>query len=108
MIVEYTRYKIDKNRHASFESDYKKAVMSLEASGHCTAYELSHCTEDPNYYVLRIEWDSEEGHLKGFRSSPEFKSFFASVRPYVEDIEEMRHYQVISASEKSHSATSHT
>jgi quinol monooxygenase YgiN len=97
MIVEYTRYKIDEQRRGTFENDYKKAAESLKASSHCLAYELSHCTEDPAYYVLRIEWDSEEGHLKGFRSSPEFESFFASVRPYVKDIEEMRHYQVISA-----------
>ena len=96
MIVEYTRYKIDESRHATFETDYKRAVASLAASSHCLAYELSHCTEDANYYVLRIEWDSEEGHLKGFRSSPEFKTFFAAVQPYVKDIEEMRHYRVIS------------
>ncbi|MCU1236219.1 MAG: antibiotic biosynthesis monooxygenase [Candidatus Solibacter sp.] len=97
MIVEYTRYKIDEQRRSVFEQACKKAREPLAASAYCLAYEFSRCTEDPQYYVLRIEWDSEEGHLKGFRSSPEFKSFFASVRPYVEDIEEMRHYQVISA-----------
>jgi quinol monooxygenase YgiN len=64
------------------------------------AYEFSHCTEDPNHYVLRIEWDSEEGHLKGFRTSPEFRSFFSSVQPYIKDIEEMRHYQVLTVSRK--------
>jgi len=100
MIVEYTRYKIDEQRRGTFEKDYKKAEESLKASGHCLAYELSHCTEDPAYYVLRIEWDSEEGHLKGFRTSAEFKSFFASVQPYVKHIEEMRHYQVFSADRK--------
>lgn len=100
MIVEYTRYKIDESRHATFESDYKRAAASLEASSHCLAYELSHCKEDANYYVLRIEWDSEEGHLKGFRSSPEFKTFFAAVQPYVKNIEEMRHYDVMSKSAK--------
>jgi len=96
MIVEYLRYKIDEQRRGTFEKDYKKAGECLKASSHCLSYELSHCKEDPAYYVLRIAWDSEEGHLKGFRSSPEFKSFFASVQPYVRDIEEMRHYQVIS------------
>ncbi len=100
MIVEYTRYKIDEQRRGTFEKDYKKAGESLKASGHCLAYELSHCTEDPAYYVLRIEWDSEEGRLKGFRTSAEFKSFFASVQPYVKHIEEMRHYQVFSADRK--------
>ena len=100
MIVEYTRYKIDEQRRSGFENAYKKAGESLKASSHCLAYELSHCTEDPDQFILRIEWDSEEGHLKGFRTSPEFKSFFATVQPYVNDIEEMRHYQVISASRK--------
>jgi len=100
MIVEYTRYKIGEQRRSTFEKDYEKAGEALKASSHCLAYELSHCSEDPAYYVLRIEWDSEEGHLKGFRTSAEFKSFFASVRPYVKDIEEMRHYQVLSASGK--------
>jgi quinol monooxygenase YgiN len=45
-------------------------------------------------YIVRIEWDSAEGHLAGFRTSPEFRSFFAAVRPYVANIEEMHHYDV--------------
>jgi len=52
-------------------------------------------------YILRIEWDSEEGHLQGFRSSPEFKAFFAAVQPFVKDIDEMRHYERLEASGKS-------
>lgn len=107
MIVEYTRYKIDEKRRGLFERAYEKAGEALSASTHCLRYELSHCTEDIDQYILRIEWDSEEGHLKGFRSSPEFKTFFTFVQPYVKDIEEMRHYQVISSGEKSQSASSH-
>ena len=81
LIVEYTRYEIDKKRRGTFEEDYMKAGKLLEASKHCVAYELAHCTEDPDHYILRIEWDSEEGHLKGFRNSREFASFFASCAP---------------------------
>jgi|SRR5450432_1127564 len=94
MIVEYARYKIDEPRRQAFESDYAEAAKSLRASEHCLAYELSQCTEDPAYYVLRMEWDSEAGHLKGFRSSPEFQEFFKHVKSYVKDMEEMRHYRV--------------
>ena len=98
MIVEYTRYKIDSTRRETFEAAYTKAGVSLEASSHCLAYEFSRCTEDPDHYILRIEWDSEEGHLRGFRLSPEFRAFFATVQPFVKDIEEMRHYEVLSTS----------
>jgi len=94
MIVEYTRYKIDEARRKTFEKEYAEAAKSLQASKHCLAYELSQCTEDPSYYTLRLEWDSEEGHLKGFRSSPEFQEFFKHVKAYVHDMEEMRHYRV--------------
>lgn len=106
MIVEYTRYKIDEKQRTLFERVYEKAGEALSSSSHCLRYELSRCTEDPEHYTLRIEWDSEEGHLKGFRTSPEFKLFFALVQLYSKHIEEMRHYKVIEANEKSQSASS--
>jgi len=96
MIVEYTRYKIDEKRRAGFLNDYQKAAKSLSASKNCLAHELTQCTEDEAYYVLRIEWDSEEGQLKEFRNSAGFKSFFPLVKPYVNDSEEMRHYRLTS------------
>jgi truncated hemoglobin YjbI len=48
--------------------------------------------EQPELYVLRISWDSLDGHLKDFRSSDQFREFFAEIRPYVDAIEEMQHY----------------
>jgi hypothetical protein len=46
----------------------------------------------PEQYILRIQWDSIDGHLEGFRPSPQFQAFLREVRPFVKDIEEMRHY----------------
>jgi quinol monooxygenase YgiN len=92
MIVEYIRYAIPPDRQDAFERGYAEAAVPLAASSHCLGYELSRCADDPTRYVLRIEWDSAEGHLQGFRRSPEFRAFFAAVRPFVDDITEMRHY----------------
>lgn len=95
MIVEYIRYRVTRaDRHAEFERSYKQAAESLDASPHCLGYELAHGVEDPENYILRIEWDSLEGHEQGFRSSPEFRAFFANIRSFISDIEEMRHYEV--------------
>lgn len=68
MIVEYIRFKIEKERQREFENAYEKAGESLKASPNCLKYELSHCVEEPINYILRIEWDSQDGHLKGFRT----------------------------------------
>ena len=94
MVVEYIRYSVDDGRTEAFEDAYRRAAEALQASEHCERYEVSRCSEDPTQHVVRIEWDSEEGHLAGFRRSSEFHSFLEAVGPFVNDIEEMRHYQV--------------
>src|SRR5918994_7388037 len=100
MIVEYIRYSIDEGRSDAFGQAYRRAAEALEASEHCERYEVARCSEDPTQHVVRIEWDSEDGHLSGFRRSPEFRSFLEAVGPYVHDIQEMRHYRVMLASAK--------
>jgi heme-degrading monooxygenase HmoA len=94
VIVEYIRYKIPRERQTRFEEAYTNASASLNASKHCQMYELTHCTEEPELYILRIEWDSLEGHMEGFRSSPEFRDFYRYVQPFFNDIQEMRHYEL--------------
>ena len=92
MIIEYTRYKIEETRRATFLNDYRKAAEFLKASRSCLAHELTQCAKDEDHFILRLEWDSKEGHLKEFRNGSECKAFFAVVRPYVNDIEEMSGY----------------
>lgn len=93
MIVEYIRYKLPTERAEQFEAAYATAAESLDASSHCLGYELARGVEEPNHYVLRIEWDSLDGHMEGFRKGPDFPAFFAAVRPFVDQIKEMKHYR---------------
>src|SRR5258708_18573984 len=85
MIVEYIRYNVDAAPADAFQAAYEAAGESLRASPHCLGYELTRCTEASESYMLRILWDSAEGHLEGFRKSPPFKAFFAAVQPFVKD-----------------------
>ena len=50
--------------------------------------------EEPEHYVVRLEWDSVDGHEKGFGTSPRFAEFFDAVKPFFEQIDEMKHYSV--------------
>jgi len=92
MIVEYLRYTIDDARQAQFIADYKNASTPLQESPHCEAYEFCQCVEDPSQFIIRIQWTSAEDHLQKFRGGKEFKAFFPHIKPYLDDIDEMRHY----------------
>ncbi|MER7364691.1 group II truncated hemoglobin [Nonomuraea wenchangensis] len=93
MIVEYIRYRIPAEASAEFEAAYGRAARSLAEAPQCVDYELSRCVDEPACYILRITWTSAEDHLKGFRAGEHFPAFFKEIRPYVEQIEEMRHYE---------------
>ena len=94
MITEYVRYVISTERATEFHDAYRKASAALDASPECLGYELTRGIEEPTNWILRIRWDSLEGHEKGFRTGPNFSSFLAHVRPFLRDIQEMKHYEV--------------
>ncbi|GII81428.1 hypothetical protein Sru01_64100 [Sphaerisporangium rufum] len=93
MIVEYIRYRIPDDRAAGFEEAYHRAAAFLARAPQCVDYELTRCVDEPAHYILRITWTSAEDHLGGFRKGDLFPGFLAEIRPYVEAIEEMRHYE---------------
>jgi len=93
MITEYVRYRLTDAEPDEFEAAYALAAEALDAAPQCLAYELARGVEEPDRYVLRIEWASLAEHEGDFRSGPEFGRFLAAVGPYIGQIEEMKHYQ---------------
>jgi quinol monooxygenase YgiN len=100
MTVEYIRYKVSPEQRQSFIDAYKDASQELDASEFCINYELSECEEEAGQFILRIDWTSTEDHLNGFRKSQLFSSFFAKVKGYYSNIQEMRHYKLTQVNNK--------
>jgi quinol monooxygenase YgiN len=94
VVVEYIRYTVPASTAKDFVKAYRKAGEVLDADPHCLTYEVARGVEQPDHFVVRIEWDSVEGHERGFRASPRFSEFFTAVQPFFADIEEMKHYAV--------------
>lgn len=97
MIVEYVRYEVPAARHVEFLEAYRAAAAQLASSVQCQRYEISQGIEEPDNFIVRIEWDSVERHEQGFRSCPEFRAFYALVKPFFAAIVEMKHYRVDSS-----------
>ncbi|MFF3614317.1 group II truncated hemoglobin [Streptomyces sp. NPDC002580] len=91
--VEYIRYRISEQQSAEFLAAYTRAAVQLAAAPSCVDYELARCEEDFEHFILRITWTSTQDHVEGFRTSELFPDFLAAIRPYIADIEEMRHYK---------------
>jgi truncated hemoglobin YjbI/heme-degrading monooxygenase HmoA len=92
MIVEYIRYTLAVDQAAEFEAAWATAGRLLDADSHCLGWELARGVEHDERYTVRITWDSLDGHLHGFRDSAGFAEFYAAVKPFVDEIDEMTHY----------------
>lgn len=93
MTPEILRYRIPADRDAAFRDAYAKAGAVLRESPHCLGFELLHSTRDAELYLLTIDWDSADGHVQGFRKSPAFGEFLRHVKPFIENLLEMEHYE---------------
>ncbi|MBS1507243.1 MAG: antibiotic biosynthesis monooxygenase [Bacteroidetes bacterium] len=98
--TEIIRYKIDPERHVAFEAAYTEAGLLLQQSPYCLGYKIIKGTEEPENYIVQIQWTSEQDHLNGFRKSSSFGKFFSLVKPYYADIQEMKHYTLIASFDK--------
>jgi heme-degrading monooxygenase HmoA len=92
MTPEIIRYRVPLSHGEAFIEAYRSAGEVLKTSSHCRGFELLQSAKDPELFLLTIQWDSAEGHLRGFRSSEQFRRFFAFIKPYVSNILEMEHY----------------
>jgi heme-degrading monooxygenase HmoA len=94
MVIEYIRYKVPDERCAEFETAWGSAKAVLTDAPECIAHEVARGVEHPDQYIVRIEWTSLSDHEQGFRKSAGFGTFFAAVRPFFEQIQEMEHYDL--------------
>lgn len=90
--VEVIRYDIPESQWKQFENAYESAGKILGKSKYCLAYSINKGSEEPSHYIIIIHWTSEHDHLNGFRKSADFMSFFTLVKPFYNQIQEMKHY----------------
>ena len=93
MTTEVIRYTIPTEQAEAFEQAYQKAEPILRRSDHCLGYRLLRGVEEPENWILFIHWDSVEGHEQGFRKEEGFREFFNLVRPFLDQVHEMKHYE---------------
>jgi quinol monooxygenase YgiN len=93
VIIEYIRYELTTSSTDSLLDSYRAAATHLRDAPECLGYEMTVCADAPQSCVLRIQWQSAEAHMGGFRRGPHFPPFLALIRPYIGEIAEMRHYR---------------
>ena len=93
MILEHAVLDVHEGQGAEFEASFVKAKPIISGSPGFRSLRLERCVEQPDRYLLLVEWDSVEAHEEGFRKSPAFEEWrellhgFYPTRPTVQHFE---------------------
>ncbi len=93
MTTEVIRYKIPSAQAEDFEQAYQQAEIILRKSKHCLGYDILRGIDQSETRIVSLHWDSVEGYEKGFRRESEFTVFLNPVKPFFQQIQEMKHYE---------------
>jgi quinol monooxygenase YgiN len=83
MILEIADILVQPGMQGPFEREIQRGVETVIAqSPGFLRYEVQHCVESPERFVLMIEWERIESHTVDFRESPAFARWRAIVGPF--------------------------
>lgn len=93
MILEAAMLQVKKGLEESFEKDFKAASAYISAIDGYRNHKLKRCLEQPNKYILLVEWNTLEDHTVGFRESEEYKHWKAMLHHYYDPFPVVEHFE---------------
>ena len=93
MVLEAAVLNVRPGEEAAFEAAMKKARPLIAASDGFRGLTLRRCIEEPNLYLLSVEWDTLEDHTVGFRRSERYGEWRALLHHFYEPFPEVKHYE---------------
>jgi heme-degrading monooxygenase HmoA len=97
MILEIATLNVRAGQSAQFEQSFAEAQAIISSVHGYVSHQLRRCIEDPNKYVLLVQWNRLEDHTIGFRQSPEFQRWRALLHHFYDPPPTIEHFEVVLA-----------
>ncbi len=92
MILEHALLPVRPGRAADFEAAFATARPLIASMPGFRGLRLSRCREQPDLYLLLVEWDTVEDHTEGFRGSVEYQEWKRLLHPFYEPFPLVQHF----------------
>lgn len=84
MVTEVAVFTAKDGHAEGFLTAYAQAREIIACSPGCRSVRMTRGVENPDRFVLLVEWDTLEAHTEGFRGSERFTQWRALIGPHFE------------------------
>ncbi|OZC89799.1 antibiotic biosynthesis monooxygenase [Rhodococcus sp. 06-412-2C] len=95
MIVEHALLHVIPQRTEEFEAAFADAMSIIASMPGFVNLTLSRGIEQPDVYLLLVEWDRLEDHTEGFRGSAEYQEWKALLHHFYEPFPVVEHFDPV-------------
>lgn len=95
MILEVAILDIKSGREQEFEIAFAKAQVIISSIQGYLSHQLQKCIENPNRYILLVNWETLEAHTVGFRTSEQYQEWRKLLHQFYDPFPEVQHYETV-------------
>jgi heme-degrading monooxygenase HmoA len=98
MVLEVAILDVLPGRQQQFEENFNIAQRIISIMKGYAGHQLQRCMEQPNRYILLVNWETLEYHTVGFRQSGEYQEWKSLLHEFYDPFPTVQHYEMISGS----------
>jgi len=92
MILEVAILHVKAGLSADFEKAFSEAQKIITAMNGYISHQLKKCMEEPDKYILLVEWETLEAHTEGFRGSAAYQDWKKLLHHFYDPFPTVEHY----------------
>lgn len=95
MILEVAILDIKPGQSAAFEAAFGQAQHILADMDGYLSHQLQRCVENPDRYLLLVNWETLEHHTQGFRQSAGYQAWRRLLHHFYDPFPTVEHYVTV-------------
>ena len=96
MILEQVILPVIAGKEAEFKAAFAEAESIIASMSGYRGHTLQQCMEEPNQFLLLVNWATLEAHTVGFRGSAEYQQWKALLHHFYEPFPTVYHFEPVS------------
>ena len=95
MILEIAMLNIRDGEHVAFEQAFSKAQDIISSTPGYISHQLQRSLDAPDKYVLLVNWNRLEDHIKGFRQSIQYQEWKRLLHHFYDPFPTVEHFEIV-------------
>ena len=95
MVLEVAMLDVKTGQNADFEAAFQQAAPLIASIPGYVSHELQLCIENPQRYILLVQWQTLEAHTVGFRQSAQYQEWKHLLHHFYDPFPTVEHYVAV-------------